>query len=627
MLRQLSPHHFLRIAFFALLGIYLAVGLPHLGKFQTADEDLWFANPEEGRVHQYWDAWRHHAWEETRINDKPGVTTAILSGMFGPLYDRHPSDKLKDNDFIVTSAHPAYFKEASFFYRIGIYLANGALIWLIGWLLWRITRNPWLSFFAAAFLFLSPILIGVSQLVNPDATLWSFGTASLLAYVAFVLHGRWRYAILSGALLGMTLLSKYTGAILFFLLYLTAFASLLFLHADTSRETFRRIGIMNILGYLLVLLLSLAVFALLMPAALIDPRYLWEGTFGFKGAANTTPVLALMGGILLAFLSELIFLKARLSHTAMHALRYLKTPLLIAIACIITAGVAFTLLSWSDGNRFGFETAPFDTSRGSEYTSIQGFWNQLALQTKPLVFTTPPAVLLFALLGWLLGAIPALRKHALSNKHQHAVVFLLFLLGSLIILFFYAAFEQHILVHVRYSILLYPAVAIAAAIGAALALHTLPKRHTWMRWGFASILLLWSALSLAADRPFHFNYTNDLLPRNDDVTGAWGYGGYEAAQFLNTRFFSEYALAWSDYEGFCPFFHGRCIKGSIVKWYKGGDFKDIDYFVASRRGLIRNESIWRKLKRDVVHPEPIWTLYIGGRPGNFVEVYKKREPL
>ena len=60
---------------------YLWLGFQNLTKFETADEHLWINNPYEGRIHQYWDAMSQKDWSQTRINDKPGVSLAYISGL------------------------------------------------------------------------------------------------------------------------------------------------------------------------------------------------------------------------------------------------------------------------------------------------------------------------------------------------------------------------------------------------------------------------------------------------------------------------------------------------------------------------------------------------------------------
>ncbi len=613
------------VTFFFIL--YLFVGIPHLGKFQTADEDLWFANPTEGRIHEYWRALKYGSWEDTRINDKPGVTTALLGGMLGLPYDQEPGKKMLRNGNLVDQFYPEYFEIASFFYRLGIFLVNGLLILIITWFVWKITENIFTTLLTSLFLFLSPILLGISQIVNPDATLWSFGFAATVGYLAFILKGHWWYILPSGVFFGFAILSKYTGSLLFFLLYLITFASFLFIGASfEEKKLFQKFVLQRLFGYILLCGIAIATFAILMPAVLVETEYLYKGTFGFKGAQNIDTLLIFLGGFFGIVLLDALVFKATISFFIARNLRFLKQPLCWILSLILISGVFFTLLTWSGGNPFDFQNVPFDAGKEKSYRNILDRGNQIALQTKPIVYTITPIILVF-FISLLLYPFSFLQKNSsIKDEKKDRILFFIFVFGLFIVAFFYAAIFQRVLVHVRYSILIYPFVLFLSALGGSLIIQFLWKKHIFL--GALSSGIVFSLLfaSLLADRPFYFNYTNDLLPRDQDIVGAWGYGGYEAAQYLNNTIpFPEYLTAWSDYDGFCPFFEGRCIKGSNIKWYNKGTFEGIDYFVVSRRGLIRNESSWKKLnKNDIINPKPIWTLYIGDRPGNFVEVYERK---
>ena len=625
MIQTLIKDHFLKIALLIFFALYLWMGLPHLAKFQTADEDLWIANPTEGRIHEYWRAIQYETWEDTRINDKPGVSTAIFGGMFGFPYDSEPEKKMFKDGNIIDKFNPEYFEKASFFYRIGIFVANGLLVLCIAWFVWAITHNRLLTFFSSMFLYLSPILLGVSQIINPDAMLWSFGFAASMGYLAFVVRGKWYFLLLAGIFFGFTLLSKYTGAFLFFILYLLTFSSFLYLgtHFET-RNKFSWFVVSRLLGYAIFCLLGIGVFALLMPAAIVEPKYIYEGTFGFSGSSDMDGILQFMGIVFGIVLAESLLGRSYISYWLAKKLSFLKKLLPGIVFIVILGATLFSLFNWGFDNYFNLETAPFDAGKESEYRGIESQWNQIALQIKSFIFTLPPLVLFFTLLAFPLSLF--LGKKFFPKKYDRdRLLLFLFVFGAFFVAFYYAAIEQRVLVHVRYSILLYPVAAFIAAITATFITQFLMKKCLSYSLAFIAVVFFISMSSLVADRPYYFNYTNDLLPQDQDVVGAWGYGGYEAAEYLNNLEFSEYFTVWADYEGFCPFFKGRCIKGSIVKWHQGGEFTGIDYFIVSRRGLIRNESSWEKINRwNRIEPEPVWTLYIGDRPGNFVEVYKAR---
>ena len=115
-----------------------------------------------------------------------------------------------------------------------------------------------------------------------------------------------------------------------------------------------------------------------------------------------------------------------------------------------------------------------------------------------------------------------------------------------------------------------------------------------------------------------------MLPKNRIITGAWGYGGYEAAQVLNALPNSKELKIWTDYWGVCYFFDGICIQASGYNNYMGkSEENTIDYYVMTRRGEMANNKIWRMLRKDL-KGDPIWNLNIDDRPKNFIRIYKAK---
>ncbi len=176
--------------------------------------------------------------------------------------------------------------------------------------------------------------------------------------------------------------------------------------------------------------------------------------------------------------------------------------------------------------------------------------------------------------------------------------------------------------------MLYPAIFLMAAFGAESFRNLVLKRlfsENHLRYAsialFAGIAFS-SLLSLRSAVPFYFNYTNSLLPLKNSVTTAWGYGGYEAAQYINALPDAERLTAWADYEGFCKFFVGKCIRGSDIKRYDDGNFGSVDYFIVTRRGSQLQKKTWSAIKKTgIIHPNPVWNLSILDRPSNFVSIY------
>jgi len=199
------------------------------------------------------------------------------------------------------------------------------------------------------------------------------------------------------------------------------------------------------------------------------------------------------------------------------------------------------------------------------------------------------------------------------------------------LLYFVATLFSGVLANPRYSIILYPLYAFLAAVGIyEFSNLTKIKKILFQRnniWMFLIIIIFSGIFSLWKIKPFYLNYESFLLPKKYVVTDAWGYGEYEAAQYLNSLPNPEKIIIWSDRSAICQFIKGKCIRD-----YKIDLSKTIpDYLVISRRGEIRHKFEWRypelvkKGSLDYYTLPSVWKINIGGRPDNFVKIIKSEE--
>lgn len=596
------------------LASFLGYGLYHLGHFQTADEDLWIANLETGRVHRYFEAWEYRLWEKTRINDKPGVTTALLSGLVGLQVDDEPGRKATKVDGGPERIYDVpYNIKTHFFFRLPILLANAVLLMTFFYCLWRFTQSEELALLATMLAALSPILVGISQIVNPDATVWSFGIVSFLAFLVYLREGGAGFLAVAGILSGFALLSKYSATFFLLFAFFAIFAYLFFQREEFSDA--KSLGAYlkrALLGYAAFVVLTLLIFSLFMPAVFTNPEFIYQGTLGFKLSNNTLPLLAVLIALFLMLLLDTFALRSRLASYVLRKTAYLEWPLL-ALFCVLPAFlIIFSTINWSLGNLIDLPDPAFDLGRfkGKRYED----WEKILLEFRVLPFTVTPLVLLFSVYGLLFGWM--------EKRYR----FLVFTLGAFTVFFYAAVLYQDLLVHVRYGIFLYPVTAILAAIGLLHFLGLFTKNRALILAALGMAFAL-SLFHLHFSKPFYFNYTNSLLPPEDLVTGAWGYGGYEAAQVLNQLPNARDLVVWTDYDGFCPFFVGQCMRGTTVKKYAGETYRDIDYFIMSRRGRKVNINIWKRIEQHklIVKDEPDWNLSILHRDGNYVRIYQAHQ--
>jgi hypothetical protein len=208
----------------------------------------------------------------------------------------------------------------------------------------------------------------------------------------------------------------------------------------------------------------------------------------------------------------------------------------------------------------------------------------------------------------------------------------------ILFVFFFGAILSEVFVNVRYSIMLYPLFSLFSALGISEIIKYISNRsvskHTAAKlFIFVSIFILAThSISLLCIKPFFFNYTNGLLPKKHVVTDAWGYGFYEAAEFLNSLPNAKDTVVWLDRSGVCQFFIGKCIASREIYV----DNVSVDYLVLTRRGSIikRPKPISTNEQHQFTNTDyyskeslshPVWEINIDDRPGNFVKIIKVKK--
>lgn len=493
---------------------------------------------------------------------------------------------------------------------------NGLILLLLFFLITKIT-NPWIALWATTLAALSPILLGISQIVNPDSLLWSFGAAAIFSFLALLKSEgeklEKKFLWLTLFFTGLAILTKYVALILLpFFLVLTVFRFLATEAADSAALS--RLLKRDILSWIIIVIGSILVLCLFLPALLLDSKYLAE----FLMAIPDKEGLIFFGGGLFALLYiDTFALKSRLLFAIRKAIASLSVILRMVPFFFLTLFIGLIITRSLVPDWSIFALIPFDIKDLSDaryYTALPNFFEAFVLEWNPLVFSlTPVALVGFAALLITLS-ITAKRAYAFL-----AYSFLFFLLLYSVLLIY-----SNILSTPRYSILLYPLFALLAALG----IWHIAERFLWPHTKLVATLIIFlgSLASLVAISPFYFNYTNVLLPKSALINDAWGYGSYEAAQYLNTLPGAENLTVWSDYYGTCEFFVGHCLTAYTF------DKETIhpDYYVLTRRGQIRYMSRYERweVKSGLTAYkyysilDPAWQLLIGDRPGNFIKVVR-----
>lgn len=94
--------------------------------------------------------------------------------------------------------------------RLAMGVTNALLIWLIFWQA-RLLLDDAIAFLGAGMLAVAPFLLADARTMRGDALLSSLILTSILAFLLFLRHNRWRQLVLSAVALGFAILTKITA--------------------------------------------------------------------------------------------------------------------------------------------------------------------------------------------------------------------------------------------------------------------------------------------------------------------------------------------------------------------------------------------------------------------------------
>ncbi|MFZ2299669.1 MAG: glycosyltransferase family 39 protein [Candidatus Moraniibacteriota bacterium] len=607
-------------AVLASIILFYAFGLFHLGKFETVDEHFW----KYERIPQYWNALADGKWKKTYINDKPGVSVALVSGI-GLFFADPESHRLRDTETTLDGKLTVYdagkTERINIALRLPILAISGLLVLYIFFAIRRASDDPLLAALTAIIIALSPILLGISQIVNPDALLWSLGAGAFFSYFAFLKTEEKRFLAATAVLTGCALLSKYTANILYPLLFALLLSNFFFSHGRIlARGDVAAYLRRHLLCFLAVILGSFAVFAALLPAVFVKPSLFWQGTLGFW---QSTHIFAPLLVILIAIGLDACVNRARLIEVSVrafgrYALAFLRFSLVLPLfffGTVFVLGLGDQALIPLDRL---IQTAKDDGTLAfpllANAAPLSAFLQKLLAEAYPFVFSLPPVILLSVFFLWI--------RLIMRGRQLSDALFLATLLSWFAIAYFTASLSAGVLANARYSIILYPLFAFLAALGIREMITLVPEsRRSVVSRLILPFIVVSLALGLFHSKPFFFNYVSPLLKKDFAVHDAWGYGLYEAAQYLNALPEARDAFVWSDRNGICQFLSGpRCISGYRIDTARTPP----GYFIISKRGIERGYVPRDKgtgaipIDYAAIENDALWRLDIGGRPDNFI---------
>jgi 4-amino-4-deoxy-L-arabinose transferase-like glycosyltransferase len=620
-----QPLSFLKVygAPLFLVVMFLLLGFQGIGKFETVDEHFW----KYERIPEYWQAWQNGNLKKTAVNDKPGITVAFFNGagllFVDPLQHRVRDEGVTQNGNL-TLYNADQTEKLNTALRFPGLLVNALLLLVIFGVSLQVFRSQALALALTTFVALSPILIGITQIMNPDTYLWSFSFVAFLLWLWYLKEPSTSKAVLAGAALGLTILSKYTGLILF-----PAFFFFLFICGESTPKKLWQ----YVKGFAVATLVAMLTLVTLLPATLVKPKLLWASTAGFFAEQGVLWPLVAAGTFLLVWL--ILFPKGMTGvlqtlHTFLvRSARYLVIPFAVLFIGTFVLGLGNQslvpleahYLSSKEDEALVFPLIPEGTP------GPVAFVIKLAVQFYPLVFSLHPlafATISFFLIVSVFGRSRLLQQDAIERTTLFITWFsLLFIAMNL---------AAGVLINARYGIILFPLWYLLAAFGVT-ELHLYLKE----KWTFSyihsalflSILVLVLFVNTYQTKPFLFNYSSPFLKKDFVIHDAWGYGLYQAAEYLNTLPVGEQPIyVWSDRNGLCQFLlpHVQCVSGFKIDRQQ----TPLSYIIISKRGLERGYKP-RYLIPETgksaqvidyigIEKNALWRLDILGRPDNFIMV-------
>lgn len=624
----------------AVLVFFAVIAFHNLGKFETSDEDLW----KDTRIREYWSGVKNGIkrgdWEKTRVNDKPGVSLAIIAGTALPFtVDTNKQDisKRTNGIFLYQKYRTHNTEGLNGGLRTPVVIFTIVLLALSGFLIYRWTSSLAITLFSLTAIALSPVLLGMSQILNPDAILWSSSFIAILCYLLLLKTGYRPWVVLAGLFFGWAILSKYTGNLLILFFFALMLFSIFF-DRETGREYARRAQ-KKLVDLLLVTGVGYVLFAVLVPWVIVRPKLFAYGTFASPGFGEVSMLLAV--AFLVLVVDAFAFGARGIASVSKYVRKGKKFLLRLLAGALLAVFLGHILNAWTGASFVPLsdmrETIEVSGSKSiatlgltfpmisEEDGLIVGGAKKILVQSSYIFFTLPSFVVVMLLCGMTLILVRGRARHS---------GYVLLALGAPWV-FIVGGLMAGVLVNVRYGILLQPMFGFLAGIFLWEIVSLFEERRRLWVGVFLGIALFGSQLlSLQSITPHYLNYQNVFLPMEMSFADSWSYGSYEAAMWLNAQPDAKYMEVWSDRKALCRFFVGKCVRGSLID----RSIISPEYFVVTRRNVAKKSYFHWKDPDLAVRPSeyyysdetlnnPAWELSIGGRPLNYVKIVRSEDAL
>ena len=322
-----------------IIFINVFFGLRNIGKFAAVDEALWTFD----RIPHFWKNIGEADWNGTRVSDKPGLTVAMISGL-GLVFQ----DPMEFEKTYGQSSDPQATENLNRAFRIPLYIVMALLLPFFYFLVEKIAgRNA--AMFAMIFIGLSPPLIGMARIINPDSILWVFTGIAILAYFAYLEGEKLAYLYLAGFFLGIALLTKYVANILF-----VYFFALIFLEYIVHKKAYAGIAVKDYfkqkLSELSILFfISIVTFYALYPAVWVKPQRILLATIQSQAFSSTWPLFAV---ILILMLIDIFLLRGKVLSVVLGFFEKQKRVVSSSVIIFFLGCLAFVFVNTYSGMSF-----------------------------------------------------------------------------------------------------------------------------------------------------------------------------------------------------------------------------------------------------------------------------------
>ena len=561
----------------------LSLGLYHMEKFAAVDEPLWLF----GRISKYWEGISQGNLDKTFVSDKPGITASIISGA-GLLWDnpmRYEPIIFQGKFFPGAKSE---YEKLFFHFRFPILLFSSMSLFLLYFFLEK-TFGKNTSILGIIFIGLSPILVGMSTIINPDSLLWIFTSLSIFSYFSYLKEKKPSLLVFSGVFLGLSLLTKYVANIIFIFFLGIIFLEYIFKKDSFKNLSFKKYLRLSFLDYFFVSFYALLTFWLLCPATWMQPRFFIEATILSQAFRPILPAFILL---LFAIFADILFFKNKFLEKIMDFLSKNNEMLKKICLGIFVISILLVIINTYSGMKL----IDFEVFLSSPKSAFKNDWKFLPLKTflsnfYPLIFAISPIALLSVIGGIFLSLKGNIQK---KTGGESFLFYLLFF----ILLYYIGSSVTGVASVIRYQIILFPITLVVSAFF----LDLIFKKHFFSKKMPSSLgsffLIFFLSFSMFQIAPLYSGYASFLLPKKYflDVKDM-GSGSYEAAEFLNSLPEPKKINIWTDKSGVCYFFKGNCYTG-----FSTPDItpNDLDYLVLSSGRESRTVKMSKSIKTSLV---------------------------